>query len=167
VAAGNRARQESHRKAHRANSRTRFSGWAGERTGSHLRYGAEDLWECIAGVNMGTPMGAPSSSFRSVERQGGEVEFLRSPPPCLSKRRRDEDGAGTPINLGADPSLSVPAQGVGRDRGRLPAALDQPYDQRDDAAEEQEGQQEDQKNPTASSPNGGHVTGHAGLWVAA
>ena len=43
VAAGNRARQESHRKAHRANSRTRFSGWAGERTGSHLRQDTVDL----------------------------------------------------------------------------------------------------------------------------
>src|SRR5450631_2146006 len=38
--------------------------------------------------------GAPSSSFRTLERQGGEVDsILRDLPPRLSRKRRDEGGA--------------------------------------------------------------------------
>src|SRR6185312_6580406 len=40
------------------------------------------------------------SSFRSLERQGGQRRRCgkQNPPPCLSKKRRDEDGAPTPFS---------------------------------------------------------------------
>src|SRR6478672_11099601 len=40
------------------------------------------------------------SSFRSLERQGGRRRRCgkQNPPPCLSKKRRDEDGAPTPFS---------------------------------------------------------------------
>src|SRR6478609_12030045 len=49
---------------------------------------------CSANGNK-TP-GAPSSSLRILERQGGsfsETSGIRQNPPCLSTKRRDEDGA--------------------------------------------------------------------------
>src|SRR5229473_2932345 len=62
--------------------------------------------------------------------------------------------------------LLVPVEGVGGNRGGAPAALDQPDDQRDNAAEDDQGQQEDQEHPAVSS-HGCDIAGHAGLGVAA
>src|SRR6185312_2810048 len=60
--------------------------------------------------------GAPSSSFRTLERQGGEVRSSKANPhPRLSKKRRDEGGAPVTPLTPAPGGIILKQQSISRD----------------------------------------------------
>ena len=127
-----------------------LDGTFGERAG--------DLREGVWRVSGRVWAGDLARALSCCQEIGESVPALRSqkvsvPLPASRARRPRHTG------------LSVPAQGVGGNRGGVPAALDQPDDQGDDAAEDGDGQQENQEDPAVSS-DGSDISGHGGLRVA-